>query len=194
MEKKPFLNNVLKSTPYNLEYEMIAAFNNCSVVLSWIGESQKYNVYKRLVDNNNEICIISTSGMAFFDDDVELCRTYAYSVRAVDGGGVEGPESEEIIINIIDSSRFKLYPKNFVIASIDEHGITLQWDYIEGVNKYTIYRRINEETNFESIARVSGETIMFLDENLNADEVYEYAIEIESLGGISNKEIVRVVN
>lgn len=179
----------VKNRPNNLEYRLIASLTKSSVVLGWDGKQEHYHLYKKEVNGQTEPEIISIYGKAYFDDDVEICKKYVYEVRGVDGAGVEGPASKPLTVNIVDNTRFRLYPKNFRIHEVGKDFVTLYWDEIKGVTAYVIYKK-NDKGDCVEIARVGGDVLEYVDKGVKTDQVIQYAIETESLGGISQRSCI----
>jgi hypothetical protein len=177
--------------PQKLEEKHCAALERSSVVIGWTCPGDSFYLYKQLLDAPDmPVQRIPVVGHAYFDDEVELCRRYQYQVATKDAYGFAGDLSEPIALQIVESSKFKLYPFNFRIQEITETAVQLAWDYEEGIRCYVLYRRLGDEP-WEEIGRVDGKTTSFTDNVVNGKQ-YTYALETESLGGISNKTIVSV--
>jgi|GEM_PF-7062936 len=182
------ISRQIKEIPKNIEYKLIADFCKSSLVLVWTGKSEHYHIYREEHGSGEAPQLIKVHGKAFFDDDVKLCRTYTYFIKAIDALGFEGTASEKLTVQIIDHTRFKLYPRNFHIKSNEDKSITLAWDQIKGVSNYVIYKA-DESNEFKQICRLSGNILEYKDTDIKCKCKYKYAIETESLGGISNRSV-----
>ncbi len=180
----------VEAVPTGIEEKHVASLEKSSVVIGWDCEGDQFRLYKTVVDDPDipETCI-EVIGHAYFDDEVELCRTYSYQVCAVNELGFEGERSEPIQMQIVESSKFKLYPFNFRVEDVTDDSVKLAWDYEEGIRQYVLYRRTSEDLPWKKIGCVDAKTLEFVDQ-IPTDREYMYAMTTESLGGISNKTIL----
>lgn len=176
--------------PSGIEEKHIASLEKSSVVVGWDCEGDDFHLYKKVIDRPDipEQCI-EVKGHAYFDDEVELCRTYQYQVCAVNVLDFEGERSEPIQLQVVEGSKFKLYPFDFHVKEVTDDAVHLSWDFEEGIRQYVLYRR-SAGNAWKEIARVDAHTLEYVDE-IPTDREYEYAMETESLGGISNKTVVK---
>lgn len=123
----------------------------------------------------------------YTDGGVSLGTTYSYRISAIDNSGNESSYSN--VVNIRHQ-----YPKvavniNSVWSGIDNNAI-IDWDeHAEyWIDKYEIYRKTDQQTDFSLITTLNHPTSSYNDHNLVAGTTYYYKLKaIDLIGDISGE-------
>jgi hypothetical protein len=100
----------------------------------------------------------------------------------------EGKPSDIAKVFLYDAAIPKLAPTGLKVLEATENSIALAWDGVEGAIDYNVYQK-SKYGLYKKIATVN-ETY-FTDDQVITDREFIYAVEVRSLGGISEKTIVK---
>lgn len=161
------INAVAPGTPENF----VAVNSATGVSITWVSveNTAGYKIYRS--ENGGEAAeIADVRGFAensFIDTNVKSGTEYKYFIKAYNAFG-EGELS-------LDSTVIYLQQPTLTKAGSVYGGIELIWDKSEGAEGYTVYRK--EGNSDVIIAFFSGdETTIFLDENVQDNQKYEYTV------------------
>ncbi len=113
--------------------------------------------------------------MVFWDKDVRVGRSYAYSVSAHNLQGMEGRRSEIVTIRLQD---LPPVPKDLSVQA-KQDGVLLQWaspSTPAGIRSYQIYRSDGPDAGFEPLGTTKWAETVYLDQTAKRGKSYSYRI------------------
>lgn len=167
--------------------------NGQGINIKWINSSSedvsKHVLYRRSATDAGWVPIKIFNGRdstgAFTDSLAVINQLYAYTIIAVDEGGLESIPAKPVSAKRVDLSVKSAV--QYINASVDrsEKRIQLSWQYSEnGVVNYRIYRA--EENGNISLHRVvpAAKEEGFSDSDLRTNTNYRYMVQAEFRNGI----------
>jgi fibronectin type 3 domain-containing protein len=178
----------VESIPRNLKAQTLLTKECSEVVLTWEGEACAYRIYRKDILNHTNTVTFCAYEPEFIDLTVELAGEYEYMVMAMDYFKFEGKPSEIAKVFLYDPSMPKSIPTGFKVMEATANSIALVWDSVEGAIDYNVYQK-SKYGIYKKIAQVN--TTQFTDHEVITDRAFIYAVDVRSLGGISEKAIVK---
>jgi chitodextrinase len=164
----PAADNSPPTTPTGLAATFVGATN---VDLSWAAASDpetgvaSYNIYR------DGVLAGSSTGTTFSDTGLQVNRTYAYTVSAVNGDDLEGFPSSAIFVTTFDTTP-PTAPTGLTGTAASATRVDLSWtaasDPETGVASYNIHR--------DGIVVGSSATTSFSDTGLSGNTTYTYEV------------------
>lgn len=140
------------------------------ITLKWssVKGATGYRVYRRALTDNNWTNLGVVKSTTFNDTDAQNNVTYRYTVRAVKNKSLSAFESGLVLKHIKT-------PEITSIVTVSD-GISLQWEQVEGVAGYYLYRKAEGETTWTRIAIVTdGEN--YVDSSVSEGVEYTYTVK-----------------
>mgnify|MGYP000310152174 CR=1 FL=1 len=141
---------------------------NGGVKISW-GKSngaEKYRVYYK--GSKGWTRMVDTTSTSYIDKDVSSGKNYTYTVRCVNSSATKftsGYDSKGKSIKYVSAPKISRTEATY-------NSITLNWDNVNGAEKYRVYRR--GEKGWSRLFDTTSTT--FTDTNLYADTEYTYTV------------------
>ncbi|KZR56802.1 DUF3238 domain-containing protein [Pseudobacillus badius] len=133
------------------------------ITFHWKGKEETYNVYRE-----GEL-IYSGSDSSATDTGLIAGKTYLYTVEALDANKrVMERIKVQTATATKDKSAVNILQDLIVTTVVTESLISMEWEPIDGVEEYTVYR------NGERLAKVREGR--FIDYSVRADQAYTYSI------------------
>lgn len=149
-----------------------------------------FHIYKWDVKACTDPERIICHGREYIDKEVSCCRIYRYAVCAANEAGFEGKQCPAKEILVRESAAAPVVLTKFSVEAVTDASVTLTWRNEAGVNEYVLYKK-PLWGNPKEIGRVSGLVrsvcLSFEDSDVVTDRPYEYQLEAECDGGISNR-------
>ncbi|WLR57437.1 DUF3238 domain-containing protein [Mesobacillus subterraneus] len=134
------------------------------IKLEWKGEESSYRVFR------GEKLIYEGTEPKLADQNLVAGTMYTYCIETLDEHGMLTDRMRIQTATSVDFKEKDNILENSIITTIVTHGqISLEWEPIEGVTDYTIYRNGSKLETVKSCA--------FTDENIEADDVSTYRIK-----------------
>ncbi len=144
-----------------------------SIRLSWniIPGAEQYNIYRSETEDG-EYALIKNQGSvtAYTDTGLKTGVTYYYKVEPANSakaGAIAGPVSAKTTLNPITDFKVESYTCNRV---------RLNWETVEGANKYVIYRSTKPDEGFKALKLVGASAVAHSDTTVEAGTTYYYKI------------------
>lgn len=139
------------------------------VSLSWneVSGAEKYEVFRKTDISKEWQLITTTTSLKFLDTDVINGTTYFYTVKALNSD-TESSYNTNVTIAFLASP---------VLTSLESvaDGVVVNWQGVSGATGYTIYRKLNTESEWQSVGSINNATTTFKD--ITADGgYYDYAV------------------
>ena len=141
---------------------------NGGVKISW-GKSngaEKYRVYYK--GSKGWTRMVDTTSTSYIDKDVSSGKNYTYTVRCINSSATKftsGYDSKGKSIKYVAAPEISKTESTY-------NSITLNWDNVNGAEKYRVYRR--GEKGWSRLFDTTSTT--FTDTNLYADTEYTYTV------------------
>ncbi|MDP8268358.1 MAG: hypothetical protein P9L97_06465 [Candidatus Tenebribacter davisii] len=163
--------NTIFPYPTNLKVEIISANK---IKLNWVDNcyfEKGYKIERSKNGSNFELIKQTKANVTeFLDERLKYDSNYSYRVRAYTDLNLSH------YTNTVNLYYGLLVPEDFKISSIADRQVKLNWtDNSKIEDGYKIQRR-TEETNFETIATVSENTIRYIDNDVKIHKEYFYRI------------------
>lgn len=138
------------SAPSNLEASVDVAGRSVGLTWSAANGAASYNVYRTDINSSITTQIANVTECAYTDNTVELLGQYTYFVKAVSSSGIESEATNEVSVEIRDSSvALPEAPSNLQVTEVTEDSTTLQWDAVDGALEYEVYWSDRNRTDLE---------------------------------------------
>ena len=154
------------------------------IQLSWgaIKSSQRY-IVERNEDDKGWAKIATVEVLEFFDDNIEIGKTYKYRVKANASGYSSAPSKE--VTACWDGIPV---PASFTVKNDGYKQLRLSWNTVVGAEGYQIYRSTSKTGTFKKIATVNA--TKYLNKNLTTNKTYYY--KVRAYGGNTFSEFTAI--
>ena len=134
------------------------------VTLFWISKKgTSYQILKKTDDNYKIVSTVkATSELMSFKENVDGDELFTYSVREIIQKG------SEKIFGAYDREGLKLIACPNVTVDFQNMKAIVHWDKVDGATKYQIYRKIGNDSKFQSIASVGASKASYEDYYYNS--------------------------
>ena len=141
---------------------------NGGVKLTWskVKGAEKYRVYYK--GSKGWTRMVDTTSTSYIDKDVSSGKNYTYTVRCINSSATKftsGYDSKGKSIKYVSAPEISKTESTY-------NSITLNWDNVNGAEKYRVYRR--GEKGWSRLFDTTSTT--FTDTNLYADTEYTYTV------------------
>ena len=141
---------------------------NGGVKISWgkVSGATKYRVYYK--GSKGWTRMVDTTSTSYIDKDVSSGKNYTYTVRCINSSATKftsGYDSKGKSIKYVSAPEISKTESTY-------NSITLNWDNVNGAEKYRVYRR--GEKGWSRLFDTTSTT--FTDTNLYADTEYTYTV------------------
>lgn len=129
-----------------------------------------YVIYRRVVGVDDTLVKYrETNTTSFVDTQVEVGKSYVYSIMAVTNNGNSAYNSTGYTITRVPSTRVNL-------LILNAKSITVMWDAIDGVDGYVLYRKAVSSEEWQRVVTVKNDTTSFEDFGAVSGTQYVYAV------------------
>ena len=140
------------------------------ITVKWnaVSGAEKYYVYRKTGDSSWKK-IATTENLRYVDKDIKFGKTYYYTLKAVGNGITTKCYS--------DGWKCKYAPGTPTISSVSatSSSITVKWNEVSGIDGYKVYRKVEGEKKYTSIAKVKGTS--YTDKNVKKGVKYLYTVK-----------------
>lgn len=142
------------------------------VSLTWtkITNAVKYRVYVKKETDLFWRVVTDTTNTSAVDQNTISGQKYLYTVRAMDKDGIICVGYDPVPSEIKSLSTPVL---NF--ASIEENGVNLSWQKVEGAKSYEVYRKLSVEDEYEFLTETN--LFSFIDTDVEQNVEYQYTVK-----------------
>ena len=135
----------------------------------------KYRIMRKAEGETKFTAVAKVSKTTYVDKNVLEGKTYTYAVRCMN-------ESGNYIGSYYNTS-IKVHGKTEAIFKFgfDGKGVTISWDAVDGVAKYRVMRRVEGESKFTSLAKISGTS--YYDTTVEPEIKYYYTVRCIDASG-----------
>lgn len=141
--------------PNNLHLDTaILDIENPAISLEWdeTEDIAHYNVYRQIVGTSSRVLVAQPTETSWTDEDVIVGASYRYSVSAVDPGGIESVRSNELNVDLFDTSHGTIStPTQLMVVETNKNDVTISWNDVSEAHAYVIYRSESEEGEYELV-------------------------------------------
>ena len=128
----------------------------------------KYRIYKE--NSEGKFKLIATTTQTYFTDtDVKLGETYTYTLKAENGKNISACKRPGWEI------KYTLKTPTISSVSATSSSITVKWNEVSGIDGYKVYRKVEGEKKYTSIAKVKGTS--YTDKNVKKGVKYLYTVK-----------------
>ena len=151
--------------------DLTLAIDGNTVVLNWtaVEGAGKYRVMRK-DDSGKFVAIAKVTAAKYIDKNVEIGKTYTYTVRCMDDSGAYIGEYDKTGTSI--EVRDRIYEPDVSVESVSD-GVAIRWNSVDGAVKYRVMKQLPNGT-FEALAKVSGTT--YTDKTAVKGETYTYTV------------------
>ena len=156
------------------------------VALTWdeAEGADSYLVYRWSMLDPQWRAMGSASTAEFTDGDASFGVEYRYRVTALSAGGESG-HSDPVTTLSYDPSEPAAPTPEALEAEPNSYSVELSWPAVETALGYTVYRSAGEADDYAALGSVSGPA--FVDEDVDPEQSYHYAVSATSAGGESER-------
>lgn len=124
--------------PQNVQAQV--DMESMKVDLTWneVESATSYNIYRTKNKVTTKIGSVDAGQCTYSDLDVNLMETYSYTVKAVNGTGIESAASTPVEVEVKDNSPAPAAPANLKL-NVTSDSTTISWDPVEKAVKYEVY-------------------------------------------------------
>jgi fibronectin type 3 domain-containing protein len=170
---------------------LTASVTGQSVNLSWTAASDpesgvgRYRIYRGISGGTGKTLLSETTGVTHTDNGAPN-TTYYYDLAAVNGAGIEGPLSNEVVV--VTGNAPPAAPVG-VTATAIATDVVLDWsDNTESdLAGYQLYRRTGSSGPFSQIGSILT-TSMFTDPDLIQGTTYSYVVTALDASGLESAQ------
>ena len=149
------------------------------VTLRWgkVGGANTYRIFRK-VGGGDWVNIGDTTGTSFTDSAVALGTKYTYTLRVVSDDGsrylsVYDPRGLSIVY-------YPLATPSVKKLTVNENGVFIEWDRIQGASKYRVFRRTGNG-NWQTLG--DTQDVAFTDTAAQMNTAYSYTVRCVSNDG-----------
>ena len=149
------------------------------VTLRWgkVGGANTYRVFRK-VGGGDWVNVGDTTGTSFTDNAVALGTKYTYTLRVVSDDGsrylsVYDPRGLSIVY-------YPLATPSVKKLTVNENGVFIEWDRIQGASKYRVFRRTGNG-NWQTLG--DTQDVAFTDTAAQMNTAYSYTVRCVSNDG-----------
>lgn len=166
------------------------------IELDFVNNSRydRVNIYKAIKGSQKPPEVLSVTGCAYRDKEINFCETYEYYAKLTDNLGFEGETCEAVCISaeIAEAEKPAIY--DFKAETLDGHRTKLTWKGDKKALSYQIYRK-TELSDYKFLAEIQKEEAEdcisypnelkeeFIDDTMRTDRVYTYGMIALSRAG-----------
>lgn len=163
--------NILIVAPLNLTGTNQTSTSNA---LNWdnIADATSYKIYRSLNENENFALIATVTTNSYIDNNLNPNTTYYYRVTAIDAANNESTPSNTIGVSTVATDQET--PISLTARPISQSEIALNWNAMNNVKTYSVYRSNAETGPFNQIGTTENTT--YLDTNLEPNTTYYYRV------------------
>lgn len=162
-----------------------------SFVPSASGDVKKYTIYRYNKESSKKdiIAVLPDVGRAVSCTDeppvADMGHILIYAIEAEDSAGNKAAVQSG---DLFFETGFRR-PVHILRAEADreQKRIRLSWNYdLQGIEKFIIYRAVNDEEKFMSYGTLTGDTFSYDDNGLHISNTYKYKIKAVMKNGIES--------
>ncbi len=148
--------------------------------ISWTGVkyASVYRVYRKLYGESKwkTLCDVKTTG--YTDNSIQHGIKYVYTVKAFDGDYASLYNKTGVTAVYLDE------PKIEKPVAGEDNAVILNWNSVEGAEKYCIYKRTADETSYSRIKTLTKDETAFTDTSKKTDGQTLY-YKVRAVNGVS---------
>jgi fibronectin type 3 domain-containing protein len=173
------------SKPEGLTSVVDSVYGAPAIKLDWhaVNGAAGYHVYKKQEGEAEFAGTGTATGPTFADTSAVPGTAYVYHVRAFNYDGDESEASDTTTIAIAAEPNAPIAPTGLTVTEIvySPPSLKLEWNASENAASYAIYRKLNEEAVFASMASTSEPS--FTDSSIQLGKTYNYQVKAVSEDG-----------
>ena len=166
--------------PATVVTNVVAGADRITVYFDKVEGVDGYNIYRRTDSTDWEKAgSVSVNAECFEDIKALSGMDYYYCVVPFIGN------SESQKISTEESVYYIKAPQN--VKSVNtKDALEVTWDAVGGASEYYVYRKTSQAEAMELVAAIkAGNKLKYIDENVEIDEIYQYAVQAISVKGTS---------
>lgn len=155
---------------------MVSIARSMSVGLSWAAAdgATSYNIYRAAAPEGPYHKVGSSLTAEYTDKTVSPSSAYFYKVSTVGIGGESG-KSDSVSAETNQPVLLPQVPSGILAGAVTTSAFEMQWNPVEGAERYNLYRKGNSENGFAQVG--SSESADFIDDGISVTETgYSYKI------------------
>lgn len=162
------------SITYIASPEIISVTNTLKgIELKWNSHpnATHYVVYKKTVGADSQLLEYDPQVVTnvFTDKNVIAGRAYTYSVKACTNDG-------DSAYSLTGYTITRVPPTEVTSLSLEKNGVKVEWNPVDGVTGYAIYRKNATESNWVKVGTAASDVISFCDTGAVSGVEYNYSV------------------
>ncbi len=142
------------------------------IEIKWNGvlNGVRYTIYRREIGTDSTLDpYADTDKTSFIDETISAGVSYTYSVQAHTNYGDSGYSMNGYTLTHVPSTNVKS-------LTLQKDSVKVEWEPVENVNGYAIYRKVKDSTSWVKVASVNKDVIEFDDTFAGSGNQYVYAV------------------